>query len=59
MEGLQSEDKAKTFKAMGDEQGFNVDWMIDSVEFAANLPSRRVIKSHLPFEFLPPKLLDT
>ena len=59
MEGLQSEDKSKTFKAMGDEQGFNVDWMIDSVEFAANLPSPRVIKSHLPFEFLPPKLLDT
>ena len=40
-------------------QGFSVDWMIDSVEFTAKLPSPRVIKSHLPFEFLPPKLLDT
>ena len=59
MDGLKSVDIVKTFKNMGDEQGFNVDWMIDSVEFAANLPSPRVIKSHLPFEFLPPKLLDT
>lgn len=59
MEGLKSKDMVKIFKAMGDEQGFNVDWMIDSVEFAANLPSPRVIKSNLPFEFLPPKLLDT
>ena len=40
-------------------QGFSVDWMVDSVEFTAKLPSPRVIKSHLPFEFLPPKLLDT
>ena len=51
MEGLRSK--------LRDEQGFSVDWMIDSVEFAAKLPSPRVIKSHLPFEFLPPKLLDT
>ena len=49
MEGLRSKLK----------QGFSVDWMIDSVEFTAKLPSPRVIKSHLPFEFLPPKLLDT
>merc|ERR1712106_376233 len=26
---------------------------------AENAPSPRVIKTHLPFEFLPPKLLDT
>ena len=26
---------------------------------AENVPSPRVIKTHLPFEFLPPKLLDT
>ena len=30
-----------------------------SVEYAKNLPSPRIIKTHLPFEFLPPKLLDT
>ena len=51
MEGLRSK--------LHDEEGFSVDWMIDSVEFTAKLPSPRVIKSHLPFEFLPPKLLDT
>ena len=29
------------------------------IKFAASAPSPRVIKSHLPLEFLPPKLLDT
>merc|ERR1719319_171183 len=53
------ENMVEELKTMGAEKGFNMDWMIDSVEFAANLPSPRVIKSHLPFEFLPPKLLDT
>ena len=32
---------------------------MNSVQFAENLSSPRVIKTHLPFEFLPPKLLDT
>jgi len=51
MEGLLSEEisKGQTFP----------DWMVKSVEYTANLPSPRVIKTHLPFEFLPPKLLDT
>jgi len=35
------------------------DWMAKSVEYTANLQSPRVIKTHLPFEFLPPKLMDT
>jgi hypothetical protein len=33
--------------------------MLESVNLADNLPSPRVIKTHLPFEMLPPKLLDT
>ena len=32
---------------------------IDSVDQAKNAPSPRVIKTHLPFEMLPPNLLDT
>ena len=31
----------------------------DRIEFINNMEERRLIKSHLPFEFLPPKLLDT
>ena len=31
----------------------------DSLEYADALPSPRIIKSHLPIEFLPPNLLDT
>ena len=33
--------------------------LLDTVKLAASAPSPRVIKSHLPFEFLPPNLLDT
>jgi len=29
-----------------------------SIDHTANLPSPRIIKTHLPFELLPPKLLD-
>ena len=29
------------------------------MEFAQNAPSPRVIKTHMPFEMLPPKLLET
>ena len=31
----------------------------DRIEFLNNMEGRRIIKSHLLFEFLPPKLLDT
>ena len=31
----------------------------NSIQFTANIPSPRVIKTHLPLEMLPPKLLDT
>jgi len=35
----------------------NSDWpIIDTIEIAMQLPGRRVIKSHLPMEFLPPNL---
>ena len=33
--------------------------MFHTVDHAENLPSPRVIKSHLPIEMLPPNLLDT
>ena len=33
--------------------------MSTSIETAENMKSPRVIKSHLPFEMLPPNLLDT
>ena len=33
--------------------------MSKSIETAQNMKSPRVIKSHLPFEMLPPNLLDT
>ena len=31
----------------------------ESVQYTSSLASPRVIKTHLPLEFLPPKLLDT
>ena len=31
----------------------------DPIEYLNNLIGRRVIKTHLPFELLPPKLLNT
>ena len=31
----------------------------DAIQFLNNIKGRRVIKTHLPYEFLPPKLLDT
>ena len=37
----------------------HVNAMIKSVDHAENLPSPRVIKSHLPLEMLPPNLVDT
>ncbi len=35
------------------------DKMILTLEMVENMPSPRVIKSHLPFYLLHPKLLDT
>merc|ERR1712018_865412 len=33
--------------------------MTNSIKLADDMPSPRVIKTHLPFEMLPPNLLDT
>eukprot|EP00095_Tigriopus_kingsejongensis_P004143 maker-scaffold703_size109190-snap-gene-0.16 protein:Tk04143 transcript:maker-scaffold703_size109190-snap-gene-0.16-mRNA-1 annotation:"sulfotransferase 1a1-like" len=33
--------------------------MVASIDYTDNMASPRVIKTHLPMEFLPPKLLDT
>ena len=49
-------------KEMLDELGMNprgMKAMMNSLETAEKLPSPRVIKSHLPLEMLPPKLLET
>ena len=35
------------------------DMMLESVTLAENMPSPRVIKTHLPLEMLPPNLLNT
>ena len=35
------------------------DILHDSIAHVANMKGRRIIKTHLPFEFLPPKLVDT
>ena len=59
MEGLMSMEQKEELKTMESEKGISLDWMIESVKFTAELPSPRVIKTHLPFEFLPAKLLDT
>ena len=56
-EGLFVPKQAEKLRSM--ESKINFDWMLESAKFAENLPSPRVIKTHLPFEFLPPKLLDT
>ena len=55
--GLFLPKQAEKLRSM--ESKINFDWMLESAKFAENLPSPRVIKTHLPFEFLPPKLLDT
>ena len=36
-----------------------VELYTNSIEYTANLPSPRIIKTHLPLELLPPNLLDT
>ena len=60
MEGLFPEDAdSSLLKKSTSKEGFSMDWRIKSVQSACNIPSPRVIKTHLPLEFLPPKLLDT
>ena len=61
MEGLFPEDADSSFmlKKSTSKEEFSMDWRIKSVQSACNIPSPRVIKTHLPLEFLPPKLLDT
>lgn len=33
--------------------------MLDSISYVESIPSPRIIKTHLPLEFLPPNLLET
>ena len=35
------------------------DMLQDSIQHVANIEGRRIIKTHLPFTFLPPQLVDT
>ena len=65
MEGLFREKEEKTreeesFRIHCQENGIEgYEAMIETVKYAALAPSPRVIKSHLPIDMLPPKLLDT
>ena len=56
-EGLKNVKKAP--KDVIDENPMMKTKSIGSIQSAENLKSPRVIKSHLPFEMLPPNLLDT
>ena len=58
MEGLFMEDADSPFRKKNtSKEAFN--FRKESVQYTNNLASPRVIKTHLPLEFLPPKLLDT
>jgi hypothetical protein len=60
MEGLFMEDSNSPFpKKSASEEELSIDWLMKSVQYVNNLSSPRVIKTHLPLEFLPAKLLDT
>ena len=64
MEGLWTEEIMAKRAASGANMSKNIApehaiAMVKSVEFAENLQSPRVIKSHLPLEMLPPNLVDT
>ena len=55
-----SEGDEEEFRAFAQEKGIiGYEAMIETVKYAALAPSPRVIKTHLPIDMLPPKLLDT
>ena len=57
-EGLQLQQKDSKFGQI-DQKNQPLDFRANSVEYTENMTSPRVIKSHFPFEMLPPNLLDT
>ena len=60
MEGLYTPEHIEMYREYAKEKGIEgMEAMIETVKHAANLKSPRVIKTHLPFEFLPKNLLDT
>ncbi len=60
MEGLYTPENVEESKEWGKANGIeDMGPMLETVAHTDSLPSPRVIKTHLPFEFLPPKLLDT
>ena len=59
MQGLYTPESAEEFKDFGKDKGIDMKAMIETVDYTANMKSPRVIKTHLPFEMLPPNLLDT
>lgn len=58
MEGLFIPEYIEEFKKAPMDKEM-IEAMIHTVDYTHNLKSPRVIKTHLPFEFLPPQLLDT
>ena len=60
MEGLFREGDGEAFRVHAQENGIEgYEAMIETVKYSALAPSPRVIKTHLPIDMLPPKLLDT
>ena len=60
MEGLYTPKNIEEAYEFAKKNGIEgMESMIETVKFTKELPGPRVIKTHLPFEFLPPKLLDT
>ena len=62
MEGLAMENTVADLKTMAEKDPAMEVWlqlMTNSIKLADDMPSPRVIKTHLPFEMLPPNLLDT
>ena len=51
---------AKTAEGKGEKETAKINQLYtSSIEYTSNLSSQRIIKTHLPFEFLPPNVLNT
>ena len=60
MEGLFREGDAEMYRKEMEANGTEgFEAMIETIKYAALASSPRVIKTHLPIDMLPPKLLDT
>jgi len=58
-ETLQSKADSKGLSLDDEQMKKTIETWTKSIEITENMPSPRIIKTHLPFEMLPPNLLDT